>query len=205
MPQYILKTTIFASVLGLAGCSSGGADLVEVATIFGGAGTPITAAQTVEAQDANQAMRDAITAGDLAFARPTVATAQMSGMISVGDDTALTMGKMTLDADFTSNTLTGTTSEFALFSGAGASRTKVEDLTGALVVSNGAISGNSLSADMNGSLSGTSTTNYAGSITGGFLTTDAGNINALGGFSGTAQTGSTASQAFNDGTFHVSE
>jgi len=174
------------------------------ASIFGNTGTPITVAQSLEGETLRQSLLDSVTAGTVAFERPALASAELSGMISAGDDAAMTMGKMTLNMDFTADTLTGSTSDFAVFTGAGASRTKVNDLSGALTITNGAISGSTLSADVAGSLSGAGGTSYNGQILGGFVTQN-GTVHAVGGFSGTAQTGGASPERFNNGRFLVSE
>lgn len=204
-----------ATCVSLSACS-GGSDLVTsgamglsgpsatASSIFGATGEPLVVSQTLSGEALRQDVLDGITAGTSSFTRPTVATASLRGMVGVGDDTSLKMGKLTLNANFTSNTVTGSTSDFSEFAGTGSARTKVGDLGGSLALNNGVISGSSLSADLAGTLTGATSTAISGQLVGGFLNSG-GRIQAVGGFQGTSQSGTSAPVRFNNGTFLASE
>jgi len=148
------------------------------------------------------------------FASQSIASifgAAGSGPITVGqigsatDQVEMVVGRLSLDANFTTNTVTGSTADFSIFSGATPETTvKIEDLSGSLAISSGVITGSSMVADLDGVLSGTQNVTYDAELRGSFLDVD-GRPHAIGIFDGTTTVGSGSAQSFNDGTFLVSE
>jgi len=189
--------------------SSGQASLFasqSIASIFGAAGSgPITVGQIGSATEHLDLLLDVADENLVSIGRPADASVALSGLIGVGDQVEMVVGRLSLDANFTTNTVTGSTADFSIFSGATPETTvKIEDLSGSLAISSGVITGSSMVADLDGVLSGTQNVTYDAELRGSFLDVD-GRPHAIGIFDGTTTVGSGSAQSFNDGTFLVSE
>lgn len=178
----------------------------SISSIFGAAGSgAITVAQI---DSATQHLGSLLTASDqnlITIERPADANVTLNGLIGVGDETKMTVGRLSLNANFTTNQLTGSTADFSNFAGSAASSTsKLEDLSGSLAITNGTIAGNSMVADIGGVLSGAEDVTFDAQMSGSFLNVD-GQAHAIGIFDGTVATGSATPENFSNGTFLVSE
>lgn len=146
----ILNTlAVTAALPVLAGCGAGGAGLT-----FAPAGSgPITTSeiQAIEAQ--LNALADSLSASDVTLATPSTATATYNGFVGMGlDATTSVTGRISLSADFVGGSVTGSASDFSVFDDTAAIAVPLENLSGTLPVTGGVISGTSMTADMNGTI-----------------------------------------------------
>jgi len=140
------------SLLGLAACSGGGSD--------GGAGVgndqEASAGESFSDYDDIVDLSEQIDAGNLAAVDTTsrAGTATLTGAIGIGnlsdEENLELIGDLSVDANFDSDTATGSATGFTLFNG---DTGDVEsDVTGALTMGNGTISGADFDATMAGTL-----------------------------------------------------
>lgn len=172
----VLKTIAVISGLAItAGCGAGGVGQgISIAPIGSG---PITNSE-VQSWAKYAPQFSNLTEDSITIATPGDATATYGGLIlweeGIGDQ--VIMGRMTLDANFTGGTISGQTGDFSVANASVPTGdeiptiTTVEVLSGTLPITNGSITGTSMSADMNGTL-GSNDGNYsiAGQLTGTFL------------------------------------
>ncbi len=178
----------------------------SISSIFGAAGSGAISVGQIDTASAHlSTLLTASSENRVAIERPSDANVTMNGLIGVGDEVKMTVGRLSLNANFTTNQLTGSTADFSNFTGGGVgTTTKLEDLSGRLSITNGAITGSNLAADLTGVLSGSQDVAFDAQLSGSFLSVD-GQPHAIGTFGGTTATGAAAPENFTNGTFLVSE
>ena len=150
----------------LAGCGSqdGGITFAPV-----GSG-PITKSEIENVYDDLNRLGNQVDSSDVRLVRPDVAVATYNGFVGFDLDSANSVtGRISMVADFSSNNVTGSAGNFSVFDNTIDPTDPVENLSGTLPVSNGAITGTAMTADLNGSVvASTGTYSVSSSLSGQF-------------------------------------
>lgn len=177
-----------------------------ISSIFGAQGSgAITVPQITSATAHLDSLFEAANSGQVSIVRPDLAEVTLNGLIGNNSELGMTIGRLTLDADLVSNTISGSATDFTIFDTETADVSqRVEDLSGSLGLSNGVISGASINADLTGQLSGQNTISYDAELDGSFIDVQ-GIVHGIGRVTGTSQIGTQDPVALEEGTFLVSE
>jgi len=185
-----------AACLALSACNSSN-----------GSSGALTSAAAQETDATYSDYQDRITSGALTTTAPT-GQASMSGYMGISDinpeDSSTTaIGKLAMDVDFDAGTVSGTASDFGIYSGE--VLTKEADVNGTLAV-DGTVGGTDLTASATGTLSdGETPTDVALNMTGSFYD-DAGTLTAVGDITGTiADSGDSSTSIDVGGAFYATE
>lgn len=185
-----------AACLALSACNSSN-----------GSSGALTSAAAQEVDATYSDYQDRITSGALTTTAPT-GQASMSGYMGISDinpeDSSTTaIGKLAMDVDFDAGTVSGTASDFGIYSGE--VLTKEADVNGTLAV-DGTVGGTDLTASATGTLSdGETPTDVALNMTGSFYD-DAGTLTAVGDITGTiADSGDSSTSIDVGGAFYATE
>ncbi len=192
----------------LTGCGGGLSLAEQIAALqaFPGSGGGELSAAAYSASLADLSTIDTISTNpDVSIQYPTAANATMNGFITASASASTVVaGNLTIAGNFTAGTFTGTTSGFALFDSTTSSPSKIESLTGSLLITNDNITGAGImTGDVDGTLTGPSGANtFDASMVGVVAEIESRNI-ALGQIAGNVTgTGGTITT---DGVFYAIE
>lgn len=160
-----VRRSILASfvLLVLTACGSGEAGtlnrlgVLDFASV--GAGS-ISGAEAVQIVNDLNAVTSPLNAGDVSFAMPTVPSADYNGVVAFDlDANSSMMGRLSVNANFVADTVTGSAGDFTIFDESGANPVPLEAISGTLPVTSGNISTvatvTSMGATLNGNLAAT--------------------------------------------------
>jgi len=134
----------------LMGCGAGGGAGLSFAPVGSG---PITSAEIDRIQSDLERLSTQITESDVSLQRPNVSVASYNGFVGMDlDSVSSVTGRISMVADFTVDSVTGSAGDFSVFDDSTDSTVPIENLTGVLPITNGSISGTNMTATMNGSL-----------------------------------------------------
>ncbi len=198
--------------MSLTACG-GGSAIDEAAGPFsvvlpaftGVAGSYIGTETLIDSLDASINLAEAVSDGNLFAAIPSTATVTYDGITTTQAPNGLyTSGNLTMTADFTNSLVTGSVSDLSLYDTDANGNDVLDLLTGDLTMSNGAINGTNMTADLDGVLVGDETYTVDVLMDGNFV--DNGGTSAvLGTANGNVTTQSSGAVAAHTGIFVASQ
>jgi len=163
---YLKMFAVVGMLPVLTGCGSqdGGITFAPV-----GSG-PITKSEIENVYDDLNRLGNQVDSSDVRLVRPDVAVATYNGFVGFDLDSANSVtGRISMVADFSSNNVTGSAGNFSVFDNTIDPTDPVENLSGTVPISNGAITGTAMTADLNGSVvASTGTYSVSSSLSGQF-------------------------------------
>ena len=157
-------------LLGLSACGGDIFSLPVSLPNFAGIGSgTATSADFNRLATVVSALNQATTSGAIELGKPLASTASYNGLVSTSFASGTSVvGKMQLNADFSANTVSGTTSDYLILVASSLGGGTVTP-TGTIPITAGTITGNALNATMNGTLT-TGLGNYdlTSNLTGSF-------------------------------------
>lgn len=198
----VALTTCFA----LSACGGGGS---STGSSTGGTTAALSSAEAQSVATTYTDYQNRIKDGSLTETSPT-GKASMAGYLGIDnvstDNPDLSaLGKLAMDVDFDAGKLSGTASDFGVYTGTASEKTDI-NVTGSLDVT-GTVSGSALSATATGTVSdGTTPSDLNLNMTGKFYD-DSGTLTAVGTHTGTMKDqGASDSSAWNvDGGFYATK
>lgn len=152
----LLCAAAAASVLSACGTETA-SPIVEVPSYSAGMGTVPTVQDVQSITPTLLELGDAGVDQKIFRGRPSFGSATYSGLILADvNATQTASGRMSLTADFSADTVRGTTDNYGLFTGTSQNLTFIENLTGSIDITDGTISGNTWTGTMAGLLVGNS-------------------------------------------------
>lgn len=148
-------TAPLLSVLLVAGCGGGSSTVSPVVAVSAfsalGSGAP-TRAELLQLSNTFTVLGDAVSSGAITLARPNAASATYDGVVTATFASGTVVaGRMEMIADFSADTVSGTTGDYQIFVAESLGGGTVTP-TGSIPITNGTTSGSTFTADLNGTL-----------------------------------------------------
>ena len=197
---YLKMFAVVGMLPVLAGCGSqdGGITFAPV-----GSG-PITKSEIENVYDDLNRLGNQVDSSDVRLVRPDVAVATYNGFVGFDLDSANSVtGRISMVADFSSNNVTGSAGNFSVFDNTIDPTDPVENLSGTVPVSNGAITGTAMTADLNGSVVASTGTYIVNSSLSGQFADISGQSVVAGEVSGSLNNPDTSTTVINGGFLAV--
>lgn len=202
------------SAATLTACGGGGGSVTQtLAAKYGlpaisGAGSgPVTAGELIALDNGLDALNLALALDEVDIQPVQAASVTVNGMVSApyqnGGEKSL-VGKLTLNADFSNAQISGSTSDFVVFSGTAETNLTVDEtLTGALTITQAPLTDFGLSFEMplDGSLTGASGTYTVDADMNGVIAEADATVLALGTVVGTVTVPVAGTTTIQDGAF----
>ena len=197
---YLKMFAVVGMLPVLAGCGSqdGGITFAPV-----GSG-PITKSEIENVYDDLNRLGNQVDSSDVRLVRPDVAVATYNGFVGFDLDSANSVtGRISMVADFSSNNVTGSAGNFSVFDNTIDPTDPVENLSGTVPISNGAITGTAMTADLNGSVVASTGTYIVNSSLSGQFADISGQSVVAGEVSGSLNNPDTSTTVINGGFLAV--
>lgn len=193
----------YLALMGLVACSTGGGSspVVSLSTYGGvGSGTP-SPTQVLGYLNEATALANALSSGSILPGRPSTATASYAGISTVNFASGtVATGNLSMDANFTNGTVTGSTGDYLIVVPASMGGGTVA-ASGTLPITNGNITGSVVTATMNGNLTtGAGTYGVTSNLSGTFANNGTQSV-VVGVTTGNVVLPDTSSSAISSGAF----